>query len=355
MVQESKQATEVIGTSLEGRSIECADALVSDNAYLSNLTVQAAQSQEMSIVPKVAILMATYNGESFLVDQLESFAKQRHGNWELWVSDDGSKDNTRIILDTYISKWGAAKMSLFAGPAKGFVANFLSLTCRDSVEADYYAYSDQDDIWEADKLERAVTFLQSVPETMPAIYCSRTRIVDFKNKELGLSPLFKRPPNFAHSLMQNIGGGNTMVFNNAARRLLRLAGEDVQVITHDWWTYLVVMACGGVVKYDPYPTVRYRQHGRNLVGSNINLLARLVRIRMLWQGRFEKLNDQHLIALERIGVQMTGQSKVTLERFRVARSKWLVPRLVGFRKAGIHRQTVVGNIGIWLAAIFRKV
>jgi glycosyltransferase involved in cell wall biosynthesis len=299
--------------------------------------------------------MATYNGQDFLVEQLESFAKQTHSNWELWVSDDGSKDDTRIILDAYLSKWGEAKMSLFAGPAKGFVANFLSLTCKIRVKADYYAYSDQDDIWEADKLERAVTFLQSVPETIPAVYCSRTRIVDFENKELGLSPLFKRPPSFAHSLMQNIGGGNTMVFNNAARRLLCMAGEDVQVITHDWWTYLVVMACGGMVKYDHNPTLRYRQHGRNLVGSNINLLARLVRIRMLWQGRFEKLNDQHLIALERISFQMTDQSKATLEMFRVARSQWLVPRLVGFWKAGIHRQTLVGNIGIWLAAIFRKI
>jgi hypothetical protein len=76
---------------------------------------------------------------------------------------------------------------------------------------------------------------------------------------------------------------------------------------------------------------------------------------MLWQGRFEKLNDQHLIALERISFQMTDQSKATLEMFRVARSQWLVPRLVGFWKAGIHRQTLVGNIGIWLAAIFRKI
>jgi glycosyltransferase involved in cell wall biosynthesis len=305
--------------------------------------------------PKVAILMCTYHGQKYLAEQLDSFAAQTHGNWELWVSDDGSKDDTHTILNAYVEKWGAHhKLSLHRGPAKGFVANFLSLTCKAGVEADYYAYSDQDDIWEADKLQRAVSFLQSVPKATPAIYCSRTRIVNFKNEDIGLSPLFKKPPSFAHALMQNIGGGNTMVFNNAARQLLRLAGDDVQVITHDWWVYLAVVACGGVVRYDPCPTLRYRQHSDNLVGSNVDLVARFVRIRMLWQGRFKALNDQHLCALERIRPYMTYQNKATLDEFRAARSKRLLPRLAGLWRTGIHRQTPLGNLGVWVAAIFKK-
>src|SRR5690606_35735006 len=153
--------------------------------------------------------------------------------------DDGSEDNTRTILEAYKKKWGAERLSLRAGPTEGFVANFLSLTCRASIEADYYAYSDQDDIWDADKLERAVRWLETIPKDIPALYCSRTRLVDAEKNHIGFSPLFTAPPSFANALIQSVAGGNTMVFNNAAREILRQAGENVQVITHDSWPYVV--------------------------------------------------------------------------------------------------------------------
>lgn len=314
---------------------------------------RAANASDAS--PKVAIILCTYHGQSFLADQLESFEAQSHKNWELWASDDGSKDDTHAILNAYIQKWGKSKLSLHSGPAEGFVANFLSLTCKASIEADYFAYSDQDDIWEADKLQRAIDWLETVPPSTPAIYCSRTRLIDCEGNEIGLSPLFKRPPSFANALMQNIGGGNTMVFNNAARELLRLAGPDVDVITHDWWTYLVVTACGGRVYYDPIPTVRYRQHWFNLVGANVDFGERCERIKVLWKGRFKTLNDQHVIALERIRFHMTDQSCATLDQFNAARSNSLLPRMVLLWRVGVRRQTLLGNIGIFVAAAFKKI
>lgn len=303
----------------------------------------------------VAILLCTYNGGHYLREQLDSIATQKHSNWVVWASDDGSKDDTRAILESYRAKWGAEKLSVQSGPAKGFVANFLSLACKESIQADFYAFSDQDDVWELDKLSRAVAWLETVPPETPAIYCSRTRLVDANDCEIGLSPLFKKPPSFAHALMQNIGGGNTMVFNNAARNLLRVAGEDVKVITHDWWAYLIVIGCGGIVRYDPVPTLRYRQHGDNLVGSNIALAARLARIKLLWDGRFEVLNGQHIEALKRIESHLTPQSKATLKLFRDARARSLFPRIIGMLRAGVHRQTVLGNLGICFATLFKKI
>jgi glycosyltransferase involved in cell wall biosynthesis len=311
-------------------------------------------TQRVQAAPKVAILMCTYHGQHYLADQLDSFAAQTHTNWELWVSDDGSKDDTHAILNAYIKRWGGRHLSLHSGPAEGFVANFLSLACKASIEADYYAFSDQDDIWEVDKLQRSVKWLRTIPQEVPAIYCSRTRLVDFENKEIGLSPLFQKPPSFANALMQNIGGGNTMVFNNAARDLLRFAGDDVDVITHDWWSYLVVMACGGRVYYDPIPTLRYRQHDANLVGANGNFAARLARVKMLWNGRFKDLNDQHIRALERLKLQMTDENKAILAEFRTARDRSLFPRVLGFVRMGLHRQTLLGNIGLVFATLFKK-
>lgn len=306
-------------------------------------------------IPKVAILLCTFQGQSYLADQLDSFAAQTHTNWEVWASDDGSKDGTRSVLWSYLSKWGLGRLKFHKGPSNGFAANFLSLACKSEIDADYYAYSDQDDIWDADKLERAVAWLASVPACTPAVYCSRTRLVDAENHEIGLSTLFSRPPSFANALMQNIGGGNTMVFNKATHALLQRAGPDVDVVTHDWWTYLVVMGCGGRVNYDPHPTLRYRQHGGNLVGANKSLASRIARIAMLWQGRFTDLNDRHLRALGLLRAHLTAECKHVFDEFRFSRRRELLPRVLGFLRSGVYRQTLMGNIGLLVATLFKKI
>ncbi len=311
--------------------------------------------QDVDTLPKVAILLCTYHGQHFLADQLDSIECQTYPYWEVWASDDGSEDDTHAILERYQRKWGTQRISIHYGPAEGFVSNFLSLTCKADIQADYYAFSDQDDIWEADKLQRAVEWLRNVPAEVPALYCSRTRLVDAENRDLGLSPLFHKPPSFANALIQNIGGANTMVFNEAARRLLREAGENIEVVSHDSWAYMVVTGCGGKVKYDAYPSLRYRQHGGNLVGTNSTWAARRVRIRMLWQGHLRTWNERHLIALQRLQPRLTPESRYTLELLARARKRSLVPRLIDLKKSGIHRQTLLGNLGLLAAAIFKKI
>lgn len=305
-------------------------------------------------LPKVAILLCTYDGHHYLAEQMNSFEAQSHLNWEVWASDDGSEDDTQAILEAYQKKWPAGRLSIHFGSSEGFAANFLSLTCKGSIEADYYAYSDQDDVWEAGKLERAVRWLETIPSNIPALYCSRTRLVDADNLEIGLSPLFSKPPSFANALMQNIGGGNTMVFNNAARALLREA-EDTPVITHDWWTYMVVTGCGGEVFYDSDPSLRYRQHARNLVGINTTWAARIKRIRMLWEGRFRNWNDRNIAALRKLEHKLTPENRDVLERFASARQMSFIPRLIHLKRSGVYRQTLLGNLGLIAAAIFGKI
>ena len=310
---------------------------------------------EPAATARVAILLCTYHGQHYLAEQLDSFAAQSHTNWDVWASDDGSKDDTHSILEDYKSRWDVGRLSIHFGPAEGFAANFLSLTCNASIDADFYAYSDQDDVWEADKLARAVHWLQSVPSDVPALYCSRTRLVDADNNEIGVSPLFTKTPSFANALMQNIGGGNTMVFNKAARKLLREAGENKSVITHDWWAYMVVTGCGGRVFYDSKPTLRYRQHGGNLVGTNSNWAARLKRIRMLFQGRFKHWNDSNISALLTLEHRFTPENREILQRFAAARGMSLIPRLIHLKRSGIYRQTLLGNLGLVAAAILGKI
>lgn len=298
--------------------------------------------------------MCTLRGKKHLPGQLESIRQQSHTQWQLWASDDGSQDNTRDILHTYQTQWPAGRLRIVNGPQRGFAANFLSLACRPAIQADYFAYCDQDDIWEANKLERAVAWLEKMGRDVPALYCSRTRLVDEDNQHLVLSKQFTRPTSFSHALVQSIGGGNTMVFNQAARALLQKAGDGVNAVSHDWWTYMVVSGCGGQVFCDAYPSVRYRQHTGNLLGSNMSWSARAMRVRMLGQGIFKSWNDSNLQALESIRTELTPHSQEVLDRFSTARHQWLGARLLNLYRAGIHRQTLLGNLGLLAAAVFKK-
>jgi len=318
------------------------------------------QSSENSIrreqsLPKVSILLCTFNGQRYLADQLESFAAQTHANWDVWASDDGSKDDTQAILEAYKLKWGRRRLSIQSGPRHGFAANFLSITRKASTQADYYAFSDQDDIWEADKLRRVIDCLQAVPGNVPALYCSRTRVVDANNEPIGFSPLFKKTPTFANALTQNIGGGNTMVFNGAARELLLKTDESKAIVAHDWWAYMVVSGCGGKVFYDAYPSVRYRQHDGSLIGVNATWPARLIRIRMIFLGRLRGWVDINIKALQSVQFDLTPENREILDRFAQARNLSLIPRLIGLKRSGIHRQTLLGNLGLLVAGIFKKI
>ena len=110
-----------------------------------------------------AILLCTLNGARFLPAQLSSLGRQRFRNWRLFVSDDGSTDETLSIISNYQREKGGASVVVREGPRQGVVRNFLGLACDACISADYFAYSDQDDIWEPDKLSRAIEWLQSIP------------------------------------------------------------------------------------------------------------------------------------------------------------------------------------------------
>jgi glycosyltransferase involved in cell wall biosynthesis len=331
-------------------------ALEPEHAPPSNAVgIQSTLARLAFAGPRIAVLLCTCNGESYLAEQLLSIATQTHRNWKVWVSDDGSQDATLGIIRDFERPWGRDRLTLQAGPAQGFAANFLSLVCNPEIQADYYAYCDQDDVWETDKLQRAVDCLKTVPAGVPALYCGRTRLVDANEDHLGFSPLFSRPPSFANALMQNIGGGNTMLFNAAARKLLCEAGKDIKVASHDWWAYIVVSGCGGQVFYDSRASLRYRQHGANMVGSNMGMAARLARIRMLWRGRFRYWHDLNIQALQPLRARLTPENQKILDQFSTARERWLIPRLVGLKRCGVYRQTMLGNLGLFAAAVFRKI
>jgi glycosyltransferase involved in cell wall biosynthesis len=123
-------------------------------------------------------LLCTYNGQHFLEQQLLSIQRQTWLNWQVVLSDDGSSDDTLAIARRYQRAWGEDRLRLYNGPCRGFVHNFMSITGRAEVEADFYAWCDQDDIWREDKLQAASAWMQSVPVEVPALYLGRTELIN---------------------------------------------------------------------------------------------------------------------------------------------------------------------------------
>lgn len=304
--------------------------------------------------PHVLILICTCNGEKFLEEQLISFEEQTYVNWAVIASDDGSTDNTRNILEKFKHKWRENQLTIVEGPRQGVTKNFMSLICNKAFEADYYAFSDQDDIWIPSKLERALNWLQKIKSNTPALYCSSTLLVNEKNNEIGLSTINKKAPSFSNALMQNIASGNTMVLNKTTIDLLCQTGQNISIVIHDWWAYLVVTGCGGIVFYDSTPTVRYRQHTANLIGSDDSLRARIIRMKKHFQGRLKSWNEIHINALANIEPSLTAENKKRLADFSKIREYGLLSRLLYVKRSGIYRQTFAGNISLLGAVLLKK-
>jgi glycosyltransferase involved in cell wall biosynthesis len=304
--------------------------------------------------PNVAIILGYYDGHRFIGEQLESIFAQTHRNLHVFVCDDASPvplDLESLGLD---SDSRARVTVLRREENLGFARNFLYGLEDAGCDFDYYAFSDQDDVWYPDKVNRAIGAL--VGNSSPALYCSRTEAVDAAcARSLGYSPLFVRPPSFANALVQSIAGGNTMVLNCAARDLVLGPVGEGEVVSHDWSCYQIISGAGGFVFYDPMPSLKYRQHGGNEVGSNMSWRSRLVRLGGLLSGRFRGWNDANVRLLLQNRELLTGPSEDALDSFIEARNSGLIARVRLFFESGVYRQTRVGSVALWLAIVLNRV
>lgn len=307
-----------------------------------------------SRTPKVAILMCTYQGEAFLAEQLASLERQSCTDWSLHVSDDGSTDATWSMLQAFRQRH-AGRVTLWRGPQRGFAANFMSLLCNPEVRGCYFAFCDQDDVWCPDRLERGLAALEGLPECDAALYCSRTQLIDAEGRPIGLSALPRRAPSFRNALVQCLASGNTMLLNAATRQLLRRVPVDLPVASHDWLAYMLVTGSGGHVVYDSQPSVFYRQHSNNQVGTNIGVVAKLVRAQLMLAGRFREWTGCNVLVLEHCADVLKADNLHRFECFRSARNSFFLRRMLLLIKAGVHRQTVMGSTALMLAATFNRV
>ncbi len=305
---------------------------------------------------RVAVIVGYYNGASFIGEQLQSIIDQTHTDFHIFIFDDSSE--RAFSLDALcLDQESLSKISVYQRSCNfGFVKNFLDALAGIPDDFQYIAFSDQDDIWYENKLEKGIAVLEKITHDEPALYCARTEITDAECVcTLGYSPLFDKKPSFSNALVQSIAGGNTMVFNKAAKELILATVKNTTVVSHDWWCYQVVTGAGGYVIYDPDPCLKYRQHGQNLFGTNSSWGARFKRLRWFLGGRFKEWIDINLAALSAHKYLLSTNNQNKLDVFIEARQSSLIKRLVLFRRVGIYRQTFLGNLSLFIGCVLNKV
>lgn len=224
----------------------------------------------------IIILMSTYNGEKYLKAQIESLLSQTI-KVEILVRDDGSTDSTQQILDDYAQR---GMLKWYSGKNLGSGKSFFDLACK-APDADFYAFADQDDIWENKKVELAVQQLMKLPNNKPNLYCGSFEPVDAELNPILVNKQVKNKIiSLGTALLECIAPGCTYVFNKKAlEKFKKYKMEYISI--HDWDLYRIVMSLGGNVVYDNEPHILYRQHGNNVVGFQSRNLKH-------WYGRMKR-------------------------------------------------------------------
>ncbi len=220
---------------------------------------------------KIAVLMSTYNGETYLREQIKSILNQTgEFDLELWVRDDGSSDHTIEILSEY-EQMGLLRW--FDGENLGPGKSFLKLL-KDCQNFDYYAFADQDDWWKPDKINRAIKKLVCVDGV--ALYCSNALVVDKNLKDMGRK-VYRSLPSLDFKSLTCAGGlmGCTMVFNNEMAKLIQKNNLPECLIMHDFYLAELCLAYNGYLIFDNESTMKYRQHGNNVVGVSSGFWTKL--------------------------------------------------------------------------------
>lgn len=222
----------------------------------------------------ILVIMASYNGEKYIEEQLDSIWNQKNVNISILVRDDGSEDKTCKILDKYKK---AGKLQWYKGEHLNIAKGYFDLMKKAiTYDLDYIAFADQDDRWDEDKLNIAVDRLEKC-NNRPALYYSGQRLVDEKLNLIALHNLNSQRNLYTRFILSDFAGC-TGVFN---RQLLSeiLKYEPEYILMHDTWILKVCLGLGGIVYVDREAHLDYRQHGNNSLGLGRGLIADLKQVR----------------------------------------------------------------------------
>ena len=266
------------------------------------------------MISSVRILMATYNGQNYIQDQIESIINQTYSDWSLIVQDDGSTDDTWSILESFAQRDTRITIRKSAEEKHGAYCNFHSLANIEKlsgIQHEYYMFCDQDDIWDSDKIERMLKQFTSYNDANPVFCYADMRVIDATGAITtpsicslqGLKYVNPESLFFSHIIY----GCNTIMNRSAffSVPILDISRDWVNILSHDN-LYAKFSSILGVVKFIPESTMSYRRHTDNVTskqqyGFSIKrIIQRLRNINELAKDHALTYN-QSLVAIQLLG------------------------------------------------------
>jgi glycosyltransferase involved in cell wall biosynthesis len=298
-------------------------------------------------LPEVEVLLATFNGELYLSEFLESLCSQQGVEIHLRVSDDGSTDGTLDIIDSYKNKFESCE--IYSGPQKGPSANFFSLI--EKATYGFVALADQDDIWLPNHLVSSIKRLAVTPD-IPSMTFSAVMEFGENLKFESIWPNRFPGEDIRTILTENLARGCTIVLNSKAIDLIKFHPPE-NAIMHDWWILLLIYSSGSVT-WSTLPEVRYRIHEKNAVGSQPIFQIRAKRFFKNIRGRRWAFVSQADELLRSYSWSMSGQKRQNLEAFlRVFVAPSFKSRLIMLTWRRSFRSSLIDELAIRIAFLLQ--
>lgn len=262
--------------------------------------------------PKVQVLLSSYNGEKYITEQLDSLLAQK-GDFELKITvrDDGSTDSTHDILARYSENFG---IDVIYGENIGVNASMMDLVKRSEEDFDYFAFSDQDDVWEDFKISEAVKSLSLCTESEFLLWTCMEELTDADLNVYSLMPYPKYLGDFYSAIIQNKAGGHTQVFNKKLRDMYKFYPPE-KMYVFDWVLYILASEFGKIL-YCDRSCGKYRQHSANSIGYELNPIAQIPRrLKRLFNGAFKGITTQMVYFYEIYEDKLQKEHREELKRF----------------------------------------
>ena len=302
----------------------------------------------------VQIIMATYNGERYIKEQIDSIIASTYKDWVLTIYDDGSTDDTLSILKKYEEQYPEQIQVVKNKENKGVIGNFLQGVQNSKLS--YIMFCDQDDVWLPEKIKLTLTTMlqeEKRRKNKPLSVFTDARVVDqdlttihesfFKSNQLDPSKL-----DLAHMLMENKLIGCTVMINEGVKNLITTLPKKGRL--HDWWIGLISATFGDIV-FLPEQTLLYRQHSNNVVGNQSYVGYVMKRFRTIFKQK-DSIKANYRQAAEFYQIYknhiMDQQKKDTIEKFTALEHMPWYERKYTILKYGFLKTGIIRNIGLLL-------
>ena len=287
---------------------------------------------------KVNILMSTYNGQQFLAEQIRSIQEQSYTDWTLFIRDDGSSDNTKEILKDFEHQ--DSRIHLIDSDKSdnlGVIKSFHKLVNHD--RADYYFFSDQDDVWLPNKLELSLKEAQNYLADLPLMVYMDLKVVN-QDLEIMTESMVKSQSHHANTelvqeLTENTVTGGVAMINHA---LAEMWQETDDILMHDWYLALLASAFGNLVFIDQ-PGELYRQHSDNVLGARTlsKRFKKWIRPHILFAVYWDLIKNSQKQARHLLQMPLSQSNRELIEAFVTIMDKPMLERFRILRKYGLRK------------------